>query len=40
MLLKASKAVSMQSVIKLWLSGLNLRKDIRLVIDVDPQSFL
>ena len=40
MLLKASKAVSIQSVIKLWLSGLNLRKDIRLVIDVDPQSFL
>lgn len=39
-LLKASKAVSMQSVIKLWLSGLNLSKDIRLVIDVDPQSFL
>ena len=40
LLLKGSKNVLMQSAVKSWVSHVKLKKDIRLTIDVDPQSFL
>ncbi len=40
LLLKAAKGISMQSTVKSWVSRVNLKKDVRLTIDVDPQSFL
>jgi primosomal protein N' (replication factor Y) len=40
MLIKADKAAPLQRAIGQWTKDLTLKGDLRLIIDIDPQSFL
>ena len=40
LLLKAAKSAPMQQAIAQWLKTVKPRKDVRLSVDIDPQSFL
>lgn len=39
LLVKAPKGVALQSALSHWVSGLRLKGDLRLQVDIDPQSF-
>jgi primosomal protein N' (replication factor Y) len=39
LLVKADKAVGLQRAIALWVGQLRLKGDLRLAVDIDPQSF-
>jgi len=39
-LIKADKAAPLQRAIAQWTKDLSLKGDLRLIIDIDPQSFL
>jgi primosomal protein N' (replication factor Y) len=39
MLVKAAKGANIQSALLKWTSGLKLKHDLRLDIDIDPQNF-
>ena len=40
LLVKAGKGVALQSAIARWIAPLKLRGEMRLAVDIDPQSFL
>ena len=39
MLVKADKGVALQAALRAWVKQVQIRGDIRLAIDIDPQSF-
>jgi len=40
LLVKAPKGVAIQSAVARWIAPFKLKGDLRLAIDIDPQSFL
>jgi primosomal protein N' (replication factor Y) len=40
MLIRADRHVALQPAIAAWLDGVRLPRRVRLVVDIDPQSFL
>jgi primosomal protein N' (replication factor Y) len=38
-LVKAPKGVALQAALSRWVGGLKLKGDLRLQVDIDPQSF-
>jgi len=40
LLVKARRGAPLQAALRQWLAGLKLRGDLRLAVDIDPQSFL
>jgi primosomal protein N' (replication factor Y) len=40
LLVKAAKAAPLQAALRAWLQPVKLAGDLRLVVDIDPQSFL
>jgi primosomal protein N' (replication factor Y) len=39
-LVKARRDVALQPVLRAWLSGVKIRRDLGLEIDIDPYSFM
>ena len=40
LLVKAPKGVALQEALSRWLAPVQLKGDLRLAVDIDPQSFL
>jgi primosomal protein N' (replication factor Y) len=40
LLVKAEKGAPLQAALAEWLAGFKLPRDLRLAVDIDPQSFL
>jgi len=39
LLVKAEKGVALQPALRKWVSQIRLKGDLRLAVDIDPQSF-
>jgi primosomal protein N' (replication factor Y) (superfamily II helicase) len=40
LLVKAEKGAPLQAALAEWLAGVKVPRDLRLAVDIDPQSFL